>query len=156
MITGIHHANCTVSDMDRSIAFYRDMLGLRLLYMFEHGDKKPVHPSGKSGTGIGGAYLKLAVFQAGDKPDDRFELIQYVTPKGKPYDRRQRCDVGMHICFLVDDVYKTYDELVKKGVKFSTPPNEIKKGPMSGFIWCYFTDPDGLPLEIAQIVSGNP
>jgi glyoxylase I family protein len=155
MIIGIHHANCTVSNMDRSILFYRDMLGLRLLYTFEHGDKKPVHRSAKSGTGVEGAHLRVAVFQAGPKSDDRFELIEYVTPKGKRYDR-QRQDVGMHICFLVDDIYKTYDELVRKGVKFATTPNEIGEGPMKGFIWCYFTDPDGLNLEIAQIVSGEP
>ena len=40
MITGIHHVSLRVSDFDRSLAFYRDALGLRLAVSFELGERR--------------------------------------------------------------------------------------------------------------------
>ena len=142
MIVGVHHHSIAVTNLDNSIRFYRDTLGMKLLFTGESkGDEL------SRGVGVKGASLKLAVLKAGNST---IELIQYVTPKGKPYDRLP-CDVGsMHIGFKVSDVHKMFDDLTKKGVKFNTPPNEIKKGPMKGWIWTYFKDPDGAQLELVE------
>jgi hypothetical protein len=43
-----------------------------------------------------------------------------------------------------------YDDLMKKGIKFNTPPSEITEGPMKGWIWTYFKDPDGAQLELVE------
>jgi len=43
-----------------------------------------------------------------------------------------------------------YNELLAKGVKFNTPPIEIKEGPMKGWIWTYLKDPDGAQLELVE------
>lgn len=85
--------------------------------------------------------------QAGDKI---VELIQYINPKGKPYNMSE-CDTGnMHIAFRVTDIYKIYKTLKQKGVKFKSPPNEVIKGPTKGWIWTYFYDPDGAQLELIE------
>jgi len=142
MIIGVHHHSVTVSDLDRAIRFYRDILGLKLLYTTERSGEET-----SKGVGVEGAQLKIAVLQAGN---DKIELIEYVTPKGKPYDRRP-CDVGnMHIAFQVSGIQKMYNELTKKGIKFNTAPNVIKEGPLKGWIWVYFNDPDGAQLELVQ------
>jgi catechol 2,3-dioxygenase-like lactoylglutathione lyase family enzyme len=142
MITGINHHSIAVSDIDKSIAFYRDTLGLKLLYT-EYFEGETL----SKGVGVKNAAMKLAVLQAGK---DTLELIEYTSPRGKPYDRLP-CDIGiMHIAFQVNDVYKMYDELTKKGVKFNNPPVENTEGPMKGMIWCYFSDPDGAQLELVE------
>jgi len=142
MIVGVHHHSIAVSNLDKSIRFYRDTLGMKLMFTGESSGEEL-----SKGVGVKGASLKLAVLEGGNSS---IELIQYVTPKGKPYDRLP-CDVGtMHIGFLVSDVHKMYDDLMKKGIKFNTPPSEITEGPMKGWIWTYFKDPDGAQLELVE------
>ena len=142
MIKGIHHASVAVSDLDKSISFYRDILGLKLLYIERFSGEQL-----SRGVGVKGAEMRLAILLAGD---DILELIQYVTPEGKPYDRLPG-DIGnMHIAFQVSDINKMYKVLIKKGIKVNTPPIENTEGPMKGMIWCYFNDPDGAQLELLE------
>ena len=72
---GIFHTAIVVSDLDRAISFYRDVLGLKLVTgptdVFEGDDVA-------RGLGVQGASLKLAVFQVGD---GSVEVMQYLTPK---------------------------------------------------------------------------
>ena len=143
MIVGVHHVSVTVSDIDKSIAFYRDILGLKLLYPPEESGGKEI----SKGVRVKGAKMMTAILRAGD---DAIELIQYIAPKGKPYDRLP-CDIGnMHIAFRVPNINKSYNELKDKGVKFNTLPIEIADGPMKGWLWNYFTDPDGAQLELVE------
>ena len=128
--------------MTKSLAFYKDKLGLKLLYStIGRGETT------SQGVGVKGADMKIAVLEAGP---DVVELIQYVAPKGKPYDRLP-CDIGnMHLAFRVSDVHDAYKELKKKGIRFNTLPNKITEGPMKGWIWVYFNDPDGSQLELVE------
>ena len=137
-IEGVHHSNITVSDLDRALAFYKDVLGLTFLYKLK---------TTSSGVGLEGANRWIAVLKAGD---DIVELIQYVAPRGRPYNMRI-CDAGCnHLAFRVSDIYRAYDELRKKGVKFKSAPNEVAKGPMKGWKWVFFNDPDGINLELVE------
>jgi catechol 2,3-dioxygenase-like lactoylglutathione lyase family enzyme len=144
MIRGVHHTCITVRDLERSIAFYRDFLGLELLFT-EESERSQDDRS--RALGIAGAKVKLAILTAGDA---RVELIEYVTAAGRPYDRKVN-DVGaMHIAFQVDDIESTYQRMVDHGVRFTAPPATIPAGPMAGWRWTYFFDPDGVSLEIIQ------
>jgi catechol 2,3-dioxygenase-like lactoylglutathione lyase family enzyme len=144
MIRGVHHTCITVSNLERSIAFYRDLLGLELLFT-EESERSQDDRS--RALGIAGAKVKLAILRAGDA---RVELIEYVTAAGRPYDRRVN-DVGaMHIAFQVEDIEGVYQRMVDHGVRFTAPPATIPAGPMTGWCWTYFFDPDGVSLEIIQ------
>jgi catechol 2,3-dioxygenase-like lactoylglutathione lyase family enzyme len=144
MIKGVHHTCITVSNLERSIAFYRDVLGLELILTEESersGDDR------SKALGVAKAKVKLAILSAGDT---RVELIEYVTAKGRPYDRKNN-DVGtMHIAFHVNDIDTVYHRLLDHGVRFTAPPATIPAGPMQGWRWTYFFDPDGVSLEIIQ------
>jgi catechol 2,3-dioxygenase-like lactoylglutathione lyase family enzyme len=144
MIQGVHHTCITVSDLERSIAFYRDTLGLELI-MTEESERSGDDRS--KALGVARAKVKLAILRAGEA---QVELIEYVTVQGRPYDRNNN-DVGaMHIAFRVDDIDAAYRRLVDHGVRFTAPPATIPAGPMAGWRWTYFFDPDGVSLEIIQ------
>lgn len=144
MIQGVHHTCITVSDLERSIVFYRDVLGLELVLTEE--SERSQDDRSKS-LGVAGAKVKLAILRAGNA---QVELIEYVTARGRPYDRNNN-DIGtMHIAFQVDDIEAVYQHLLEHGVRFTSPPATIPAGPMKGWRWTYFFDPDGVSLEIIQ------
>jgi catechol 2,3-dioxygenase-like lactoylglutathione lyase family enzyme len=146
MIQGVHHTCITVSDLERSIQFYRDLLGLELV-MTEESERSGDDRS--KALGVPKAKVRLAILRAGDA---RVELIEYVTARGRPYDRNNN-DVGaMHIAFHVADIDAVYQRMVDHGVRFTAPPATIPAGPMAGWRWTYFFDPDGVSLEIIQTV----
>ena len=144
MIEGVHHTCITVSNLDRSIQFYRDLLGLELV-MTEESERSGDDRS--KALGVPKAKVKLAILSAGSA---RIELIEYVTAAGRPYDRNNN-DVGaMHIAFQVREIDAVYRRLADHGVRFTAPPATIPAGPMTGWRWTYFFDPDGVSLELIQ------
>jgi len=144
MIRGVHHTCITVRDLDRSIAFYRDLLGLELV-LTEESERSSDDRS--DNLGISNAKVKLAILRTGEA---RIELIEYVTAQGRDFDR-QNNDVGAtHIAFQVDDIEAAYHSLRDQGVRFTAPPTTIPAGPMKGWKWTYFFDPDGISLELIQ------
>ena len=146
MIKGVHHTCITVSDLEQSIAFYRDVLGLEVV-MTEESERSGDDRS--KALGVAKAKVKLAILRAGQA---QVELIQYVTAKGRAYDRSNN-DVGaMHIAFQVEDIDTVYQRMLDAGVRFTSPPATIPAGPMKGWRWTYFFDPDGVSLEIIQTV----
>jgi glyoxylase I family protein len=146
MIQGVHHTCITVSDLEQSIEFYRDLLGLELV-MTEESERSGDDRS--KALGVPKAKVKLAILRAGDA---RVELIEYVASSGRPYDRHNN-DIGaMHIAFHVDDIDAVYRRLLESGVRFTAPPATIPAGPMKGWRWTYLFDPNGVSLEIIQTV----
>jgi lactoylglutathione lyase len=142
MITTVNHTSFTVSDLDRSISFYRDLLGMELISL---AGRDPAFV--EKVTGILGANLKVAYLQA---PGHRLELIQYLRPPGKKLDL-QTNNVGCaHLAFNVDDLPRMYAEMKAKGVYFKSAPQEVPAGPNKGTLTVYFTDPDGITLEFLQ------
>lgn len=143
MIQGIHHSSITVRDLDRSVDFYGNVLGLPLLYTAEGGGEEV-----SRGVGVSEAQVRIAMFEVGE---DLLELIEYVHPKTEPAGLRP-CDVGsMHVAFRVTDIHQVYEDLRGKGVKFNAPPIETTEGPLKGWIWAYFSDPDGAQLELVEV-----
>ena len=142
---GIFHTGITVSDLDKSIVFYRDVLGLALTTgpteVFE-GDAL------EQGLGVPQAKLRLAVFAAGS---DQIELLQYLAPPSAVDSPMPANTLGaMHLAFHVDDIYAKAAELQAHGVEFLTAPNVITEGPLAGWKWVYFRDPDGITLELIE------
>jgi catechol 2,3-dioxygenase-like lactoylglutathione lyase family enzyme len=142
MIISVNHTSFTVNDLDRSIAFYRDLLGLELISL---AGRDPAFV--EKVTGIPGANLKVAYLQA---PGHRLELIQYLNPPGKKLEL-QTHNVGCaHLAFNVDDLPAMYANLKARGVPFKSSPLEVSAGPNKGTLTVYFTDPDGITLELLQ------
>ena len=146
MIKGIQHFSFTVSNLEDAIHYFRDLLGLRATPIREvKGERieKIVMP---------GASLLVSNITTPDNCN--IELIEYVAPKGDKIDLKT-CNVGVgHVSFVVDDVQKTYDDLTANGIKFISPPQWSKEGPLKGWAACYSKGPDGITVEFMQAPEG--
>lgn len=142
MILSIHHVSLTVSDLDRSIAFYRH-LGFELA-----SDRRDLNAEYLAGiTGYPGVRMHVA-FLTGFNV--RLELVQYLHPAGADIDKQPKNTGSTHLCFEVDDLHAAFEQLRSMGVRFrSEAPVEIHEGPNAGRGAFYFLDPDGFTMEIA-------
>jgi len=139
MITGHNHTSFTVSDLDRSVDFYTNILGFKLERRFETKG-----PAISQIIGLPDAHLLVAFVSLGDF---RLELIQYVSPEGVKLDTSTNNVGSAHIAFWADDIEKTYEELKAEGVRFKGVP--IRSRPDRPKV-VYFWDPDDNTLEIVD------
>jgi lactoylglutathione lyase len=138
-----NHVGVTVSDLRRSIAFYRDLLGFHVAY--ERGEVTAEYMPRL--VGIPGARLKIAGL---DIPGLHLDLLEYIEPKGA-VSAGPTADVGnVHLGFTVDDMWAAYRSLVAAGVRFKSEPISPTVGPNQGGWAVYFVDPDGVTLEMIQ------
>ncbi len=138
-----HHVGITVSDLSRSIGFYRDLLGFNVAY--ERGEVMAEYMPRL--VGVPGARLKIAGL---DLPGLHLDLLEYIEPKGAAT-AGPTYDVGNgHLGFTVDDIWAAYRRLEAAGVHFKSEPVSITQGPNKGGWAVYFTDPDGVTLEMIQ------
>ena len=142
----IHHTGYTVSDLDRSLAFYRDLLGLEVIATQE---KRGGYLAAI--VGYPDAHVRMAHLRV---PGDGHvvELFQYLAPAGERPGRIEPRDAGAsHLCFVVDDLPALYAQLVAAGAdSFVSPPVEVDTGINRGGYALYLRDPDGIPVELFQ------
>ncbi|MEU5761245.1 VOC family protein [Nocardia sp. NPDC047648] len=137
---GMDHASVTVEDIDRSLSFYRDLLGMSVLGRGElDGDTSTTD----------GIRIAWADLDPGD--GGVLEVVQYLMPLGKPL-QQSVCDPGSgHIAVRVTDAYAAHDELVHAGVRVLTSPSTLADPDRwAGVTFFYALDPDGQTVEIIQ------
>lgn len=148
-LTGILHTGLTVSDLDRSIAFYRDLLGLELIAQWDSS-----LPYLRAIVAYPDAELRIALLrlpQSGDgAPGHHIELLEYRRPRGQRGDPNTYNPGNGHVAFMVADIDKTYAELSAKGVRFKSAPVPITHGRNAGAKGVYLFDPDDITLEMIQ------
>lgn len=143
----IHHTGLVVRDLDRSIYFYHDILELPFA-----NEPTPWFsgPALEAGVGVPGAVLRQVCLWVGEH--SIMELIEYQNrPETSVAPVPNNWLGAAHVCFKVDDVRARKAELEAKGVKFYSDVNVVDEGPLAGWRWVYFSDPDGLALELVEI-----
>lgn len=146
MIRGIHHTAISTKSLDRSLRFYRDLLGFELVFSFEW--PKGTEPADRI-TGLENSSAKGVMLKAGNM---LIELFQYQSPmpkEGNP--ARPVCDHGFtHICIDVIDIDSEYERLKRAGMVFHCPPQDF------GFVKAtYGRDPDGNVVEIQEVMDAH-
>ncbi len=135
----MNHMSFTVSNLEKSIDFYQNVLGLKLVDV-DYREKS----FSEQVTGIKGAHLKIAYLETSNCA---VELIQYLSPEGCKLDARS-CNVGSaHVCFFVENFNEMVDKLRKKKVVFAGVPSIVSAGPNKGRGVLYFEDPDSNTIE---------
>ncbi len=144
MIRGIHHTAVSTPDMERALAFYRDLLGLVVVSDF-------TWPSGFSTadaiTGLEDSSARVVMLRAGNA---MIELFEFASPEPRPAEAgRPVCDHGItHICLDVVDVESEYRRLKDAGVVFHCEPQNLGMT-----IATYGRDPDGNVFELLEVVD---
>jgi len=143
-ITGADHTSYTVSNLERSLAFYVGVLGCEILWQREIANAYISQIVGLSGCSVKAAHLRIP------GSEHHLELFEYVRPTGLRADVRTNNVGSSHISFLVDDLPAAYEELKAIGVQFRSSPVEITSGPHKGGWGIYLLDPDGITVELFQ------
>ena len=149
ILSEIFHTGITVSDLDRSLVFYRDLLGLELVSQWDSAQ-----PYLRTVVGFPDAELRIALLRlpktAAGRSGHHIELLEYRTPRGERGDART-CNPGnVHVSFLVEDLDAVHAELSKRGVRFKSAPVAIDHGRNKGAKAVYLLDPDDITLELVQ------
>lgn len=147
MFTSIAHIGFTVQDLDRSVEFYRDVLGLSYLGEMEMGGPETAALFKEPGCTARVAYLATA-----DKNAAPVELIQFTSRSADKGTPSLFTTSISELCFATDDIDREYEELCKKGVRFLSEPQTFDSTEY-GFgksRAVYFYDPDDNILELIQ------
>jgi catechol 2,3-dioxygenase-like lactoylglutathione lyase family enzyme len=144
-IIAADHTGITVSNLERSLTFWRDVLGLELSHT--------AHQTGEMAseiTGVAAAEIKLAVVKA--PGGHKIELLEYLAPPQRKAGVDLRpCDVGsVHVALVVDDLDAILNAINASGWKAAGKPQTLQSGPNAGKRVVYVRDPDGTTIEFMQ------
>jgi lactoylglutathione lyase len=122
------HTMIRVKDLDKSLNFYTELLGMKLL-------RKRDYPTGK---------FTLAFVGYGDETDSTVIELTHNWEQAEPY---QLGSAFGHLAIGVPDVYKTYEKLGAAGVKIPRPAGPMAHG---GSVIAFIEDPDGYRIELVE------
>jgi lactoylglutathione lyase len=124
MFKQLDYTMVIVSDMGRSVEFYRDKLDIPLKF------ESPEWTEFQTGT------TTLALHGGGVTKETSGDQSKFAGT----------CSIG----FNTEDLDKTYEELKSRGVRFVMPPMQ-REG--EGIRLAVALDPDGLPVSFAQVMA---
>ena len=122
----IHHVAIIASDYDKAKEFYVDKLGFKVKREVERKEREDF----------------IIFLDAGDN----IEIELFIEKNPPERVTRPEARGLRHLAFRVDDIYKSVEELTKRGIE----TEEIRTDPLNGKHMTFFFDPDGLPLEIRE------
>jgi catechol 2,3-dioxygenase-like lactoylglutathione lyase family enzyme len=152
LIESVETVGITVGELDRSIAFYRDVLGFTVAQQEESSG-----PTLERLTGVFGAHVRSARLVMGR---EAVVLTQFLTPRGRPVpaDGHSNDRNFQHVAIVVADMDRAYQRLREHHVAFvSTEPQTLpawNKG-AAGIRAFYFADPDDHTLELIWFPPGK-
>ena len=139
------HTGITVSNLERALAFWRDVLG----FEFSH----TAHQKGELAqeiTGVEGAEIKLAVLKT--PGGHKIELLEYLAPADRKRADIRPCDVGsVHVALLVNDLDAVLNRIAASGWKAAGEPQILKTGPNAGKRVVYVRDADATTIEFMEL-----
>jgi lactoylglutathione lyase len=148
-VRSIWHAGFTVSDIERSVAFYRDAIGLRLRHRQEQANEYT-----STFVGYPDAHLRVAQFELSDGGSPRsghvLELVEYVHPKGGTVPPGTNAVGNVHLAFEVSELDAIVQRAVAAGATPVSTPQRITAGINEGGRTVYLRDPDGITIELVE------
>lgn len=140
-----HHHGFTVSDLEQSLNFYRDVLGLEVIRISERKNL----PSYDQIIGHPDIHLQVALLR---HPVNEFllELFQYENPGGRKRELDNTFVGASHVAFEVEDIDAEYQTLKAAGYTSINPPVDVERDGKIVARAMYALDPDGISVEMFQ------
>ena len=158
---GMSHIALCTKDFDRSMHFYRDLLG------FQVAQKGTTVEEGEYQQGIykkKNREVKFAILRHGKKNNTPFGLnedapvIALIAPIGAPPTGKSILvdQIGIsHFGVWVKGLNKVHKDLVSKGVEFVAPPHVLAKTKEGTIRSAFLKDPDGIIIQLDEMVSAR-
>jgi lactoylglutathione lyase len=143
-IEGVSHFGIQVADLARSIAFYRDLLGLELIAEWVRDQ-----PYIQELVGYPGVELNVAVFRLPGSTSF-LEILEYRNVERHAVDPGTANPGTAHLCVYVDDLQALHERLAAGGARFVSPIKSPTAGPNTGGKVIYMIDPDGIRVELLE------
>jgi catechol 2,3-dioxygenase-like lactoylglutathione lyase family enzyme len=146
-----HHHGFTVSDMDESVHFYCDLLGLELI---QDALRENI-PSYDRILGYKDVKLRVVILK--DTYESVLvELIHYLNPPSQKRQMQNHFVGSSHLAFEVDDIDGIYRRLHDSGCRFISDGvvDVVRDGKLVARS-VYALDPDGISLEMFEQVGGE-
>jgi catechol 2,3-dioxygenase-like lactoylglutathione lyase family enzyme len=144
MITGFNHSGFVVKDLDKMVAFYRDVLGLKVVMEADRSD-----PETNLHLGIPDA-RRMLVFVGKEAGHHQLELVLYLYPEdGEDGHTTPNALGSTHVAFNVEGMQQMYEEMKDRGLNFVTPPI-VRDTPFGRSAICFAQDPEGNWLEFLE------
>lgn len=145
MVTGCGHVGIQVSNVDESVQFYEEHLGLTVLSRSSRAE-----PYVQRLVGYAGVTLEVAVLEIPGSPV-RLEIIEYRGVDRARVDTATANPGTAHFCLFVDDLDDLHNSLAASGVDFVSDVETSTHGPFAGGRLVYLKDPDGIRVELVQL-----
>ena len=140
-IQAFRHVGITVSDLQRSVRFYRDYLGLTVSKVIPRCEGEYISTL----VGIPDVCIDICLWQAPD--GSRIELLQYLSHPASAGACARANEPGRpHCAFTVANIQELYDRRAQFDCEFVHPPQSSQ----DGVLVAYCHDPDGTILELVQ------
>jgi len=133
-----HHVGLTVSDLDRAVDFYREVLGLSVIAEFQVSGK-----AFATGVDVEGASAQFVHLDGGSV---RIELVAYEPAADSQPTPRLNASGATHLGLEVEDLDRFYQELPST-VETLSPPQTTETGTRILFV----RDPEGNLIEILEL-----
>jgi catechol 2,3-dioxygenase-like lactoylglutathione lyase family enzyme len=143
MITGFNHTSFTVDDMQKSVAFWTEMLGFKAASVSPREGRWQ-----EEVTGIAGASLLVAHLYG---HGHHIEFIQYLAgavPGAAPPPALRG---AAHVCLETDDIERTWAALLQAGATAQGGIATVTTGAVGGAKAGYIRDPNGILIELLQL-----
>jgi catechol 2,3-dioxygenase-like lactoylglutathione lyase family enzyme len=144
-VAAVDHTGITVSNLEKSLAFWREVLGFELSHTAHQ-----IGELAREITGVADAEIKLAVLRS--PGGHKIELLEYLAPPDRKRVDLRPCDIGhVHVALLVDDLDDVLERIAASGWKAAGKPQTLQSGPNAGKRVVYVRDPDGTTVELMQL-----
>lgn len=143
MITGFNHTSFTVADIDKSVKFWRDMLGFKAASVSPREGRWQ-----EEVTGISGASLMVAHLYG---HGHHIEFIQYLAGAIAGPPLQPALCAAAHVCLETNNIEQTWDALLKAGATAQGSIAIVSSGAVGGAKAGYIRDPNGIIIELLQL-----
>lgn len=142
----LHHISYTISDVDRSVRFYRDVMGFKLIHVVHRKDI----PAYDVILGHINVEVQIAAFEI-PCTNLTLELMQFIHPKPVVRPQDFVYVATSHLVYLVDDIEEEYRRMKAAGGDSVSPPTEIHRDGKYVGKAVFLKDPDGILIEPMQL-----
>ncbi len=144
MLLSFFHTGFVVKDLETSVAFYRDVMGLKHEFTSERTGE-----FAERVVGFKDAHLRIAFLNMDN--GHHLELVQYIVPEGSQA-KFERNDLGAsHLAFFVENMEEYHAAMSGRGLRFIGPPATLVEDGKVMRKAAYAQDPDGNWLEFVEL-----